>query len=219
MVYIYVLQLQQNKYYVGKTNNPPVRLDAHFDAGGSAFTKRYKPLQIHALIPDCSDHDEQRVTQEYMGKHGIQQVRGGPWTRILLSDEEEEFIQKLLDSSADKCYTCGSKGHFANQCPSRKSQKKPQHKPKKNKYDMWECQFCGKEFDSKKGCNFHENVHCSKRRNVSKGYDLARDLKDELYESSSDEYEDDSVICYRCGRGGHYATTCKEKKHIEGYWL
>ena len=237
MVYIYVLQLQQNKYYVGKTHNPQFRLDAHFDAGGSAFTKRFKPVQIHELRPNCSDHDEQRITQEYMSKYGVQNVRGGPWTQILLTDETEDFIQKLLDSAEDKCYTCGSKGHFANKCPEK--YKKKVNQPSKSKpskqvvYDVWQCEFCGKEFDSKKGCSFHENVHCTKRRTRGKNkrYDPAIDLRDELYESSdSDDYDDSDdsddygssyggVTCYRCGREGHYATTCYAKKHVDGYWL
>ena len=31
MVYIYVLQLNNNKYYVGKTKNPQFRLENHYD--------------------------------------------------------------------------------------------------------------------------------------------------------------------------------------------
>lgn len=35
MVFIYVLQLEQGKYYVGKTNNPNFRLTSHFQSNGS----------------------------------------------------------------------------------------------------------------------------------------------------------------------------------------
>ena len=37
MVYIYVLKLKSNKYYVGKTDNPNFRLNDHFDANGSEW--------------------------------------------------------------------------------------------------------------------------------------------------------------------------------------
>ena len=88
MVTIYVLKLQGNKYYVGKTTNPTYRLDDHFSEGGSAWTKKYKPISIHELQPDKPDTDEQIVTQKYMQKYGIDNVRGGPWCKINLSEAE-----------------------------------------------------------------------------------------------------------------------------------
>ena len=35
MVFIYVLELENKKYYIGKTNNPKFRLDQHFNLNGS----------------------------------------------------------------------------------------------------------------------------------------------------------------------------------------
>ena len=61
MVFIYVLKCSQGKYYVGKTTNPNYRLDSHFSEGGSAWTKKYNPISLYELIPDQTDHDEQRV--------------------------------------------------------------------------------------------------------------------------------------------------------------
>ena len=52
-MYIYVLKLESNKYYVGKTDNPDFRLNDHFTNNGSIWTKIYKPIQLHQLIPDC----------------------------------------------------------------------------------------------------------------------------------------------------------------------
>ena len=45
MVYIYILQLEKGKFYVGKTINPSFRLDSHFNSNGSAWTKIYKPIK------------------------------------------------------------------------------------------------------------------------------------------------------------------------------
>ena len=53
MVYIYSLKLQNNKFYVGKTDNPNFRLENHFDAAGSSWTKKYSPISIHEVRPDC----------------------------------------------------------------------------------------------------------------------------------------------------------------------
>lgn len=54
MVFIYILQLELNKYYVGKTNNPDIRLDYHFKYidGDNEWTTKYKPVKIHELIPE-----------------------------------------------------------------------------------------------------------------------------------------------------------------------
>jgi len=57
MVYIYVLELEQQKYYIGKTDNPKMRLDTQFQNKGSVWTKKYKPIQIIELIPDCDNFD------------------------------------------------------------------------------------------------------------------------------------------------------------------
>ena len=46
MVFIYTLQLEKGKYYVGKTNNPQFRLESHFNSNGSEWTKLYKPLKV-----------------------------------------------------------------------------------------------------------------------------------------------------------------------------
>ena len=98
MVFIYALKLTGNKYYIGKTEDPQFRLETHFSQnGGSAWTKKYKPFQIHQIIPDQSDHDEQRVTQEYMNKYGIDNVRGGPWCNVNLTEWRKRNDTKNIE--------------------------------------------------------------------------------------------------------------------------
>jgi predicted GIY-YIG superfamily endonuclease len=237
MVYIYVLLLQKQKYYIGKTTDLQYRIETHYKLGGAAFTKRYRPVKVLKQIPNCSDHDEQRITQEYMAKYGIQNVRGGPWTQILLSDAQEECIQQILDSEADACYICGEQGHFVKECPQKKQGHKvkasmPQtpETQKKARVIAYPCQFCGKDFDSKHGCSYHENTHCYKRKskstntkynaNYQENYDPGEDLWEELNESDSESDDGDSeVSCYRCGHSGHYAPACYAKRNIDGYLI
>ena len=76
MVFIYVLQLEDKKFYIGKTDNPQFRLNSHFNYNGSAWTKKYKPIKVLKLIPDCDNFDEDKYTKIYMDKKCINNLRG-----------------------------------------------------------------------------------------------------------------------------------------------
>ena len=116
MVFIYILQLEDKKFYIGKTENPQFRLNSHFNYNGSAWTKKYKPLKVLELIPDCNNFDEDRYTKEYMSKKGINNVRGGTYCKIKLDNHEIELLKKEINGANDCCYICGSNQHFANNC-------------------------------------------------------------------------------------------------------
>ena len=43
---IYVLRLEENKYYVGRTNSLIDRIEAHVMGRGSEWTRQYKPKKL-----------------------------------------------------------------------------------------------------------------------------------------------------------------------------
>jgi hypothetical protein len=120
MVFIYILQLELNKYYIGKTNNPDIRLDSHFNSNGSEWTKIYKPIKVYELISDCDSYDEDKYTLKYMDKEGIDNVRGGSFCQVKLSDEQIKLINQMIKGASDKCFNCGESGHFMNKCMESK---------------------------------------------------------------------------------------------------
>ena len=117
MLFIYILKLVNNKYYVGKTTNPEFRLNSHFDSKGSAWTLKYKPVELIELIPNCDDFDEDKYTLKYMEKYGINNVRGGSFCELKLSYCSLSTIKKMINGSSGKCYMCSEYGHYAKKCP------------------------------------------------------------------------------------------------------
>src|SRR3990167_2904594 len=116
MVSIYVLELKNGKFYVGKTKDPKFRIESHFNKNGSEWTKLYDPIGILEIVDDCDDYDEDKYTLRYMAKYGINNVRGGSFCRIKLESEDIRSIQKMIRGSSDRCFLCGEKGHFAKEC-------------------------------------------------------------------------------------------------------
>lgn len=114
---IYILKLNDNKYYVGKTNKiVNERYQEHIDGVGSFWTKKYKPLSLIKKIENSSPFDEDRYVKEYMAIYGIDNVRGGSYNQEILNNDTIKFLKNELRTSNNECYKCGSTNHFVNDC-------------------------------------------------------------------------------------------------------
>ncbi len=117
MFYIYVLECENNKFYIGKSSNPSFRLEKHFNGEGSFWTKKYNPIKVIEIIQSTDSLDEDKITKKYMMKFGIQNVRGGSYTKFELDDWMIKSLEHEFISAKDICYTCNQKGHFSKECP------------------------------------------------------------------------------------------------------
>ena len=78
---IYVLECENDKYYVGSTTNKKQRFKHQFGPrGGSKWTKMHRPIRVlkeYKRVPKIYTLGmEAQVTAEYMLKFGINNVRG-----------------------------------------------------------------------------------------------------------------------------------------------
>ena len=71
MLLIFVIQLENGKYYIGKTYNPKFQLENYLNSNNLEWTKIYKPLKLLELKKNCDDYDEDKITRQYMDKYGI----------------------------------------------------------------------------------------------------------------------------------------------------
>jgi len=114
MIHIYVLELESNNFFVGKTDNIIFNI-TQFDRNSSSFTKKYKPLILYEFKEKCDFIDIDTTVKIYMNKYGIENVRGGSYLDLELSNEQKKILQGELWTIDNKCYKCGEE-HLFKEC-------------------------------------------------------------------------------------------------------
>ena len=185
---IYILKLKNNKYYVGKTQDPAKRFFEHLSGSGSTWTQLHEPIEIINILPNEDNFEENNQVKKLMLIHGIDNVRGGSYSQIELSVEQKNTLQTELRSAQDLCINCGSNKHFIKDCPVKINN----YKQNNNNNKQNSCFRCGRQSHMANDC--YATIHIN-------GYELSED----------DDSDDDIIVCYKCGRQNHYASQCYAK--------
>jgi predicted GIY-YIG superfamily endonuclease len=162
---IYILKLENDKYYVGRARNIKKIYQDHLKGVLSPWTKKHRPISIIEEISNVSYFDEDKYVKEYMYKYGIENVRGGSYTSIELNDISIITLRREISGRY------GKNSHFAKDyCTKVKEVPKDTEDIQEDSYSssssyefiVWYCEFCNKEFDTKRESVTHEDM-CHKR--------------------------------------------------------
>lgn len=85
-IWLYVLALEDDCFYVGQAQDPEKRIRAHFAGKGASWTRLHKPLAVllredtGETDPKVAEKAENNQVLHLMRKHGWERVRGGFWS-------------------------------------------------------------------------------------------------------------------------------------------
>lgn len=92
--YIYVLELIDNRYYVGRTGNILKRIEEHFTGCGAIYTMKYNPIKVIEVVEEFTKKDERNKTLELMSKYGWEKVRGAGWCSLEIKKPNDKYKNK-----------------------------------------------------------------------------------------------------------------------------
>ena len=111
MSFIYALELRKGKYYVGKTEDLDKRYKEHqkgIAEGGAKWTEEHPPtsvmneyLQSGVQSGDPASAAENALTIKLMIKYGVDNVRGGLWCRLELTEDDRRQIAGMMKVHED----------------------------------------------------------------------------------------------------------------------
>ena len=153
MTTIYILKLEHDCYYIGKTNNYSKRIKDHLNNNGALWTRLHKVISEEKIIPNCSPFDEDKYVKEYMAKYGIDKVRGGCYVTEKISEEQYNLLTKEIWAATDVCTRCGRKNHFIKDCYANTDIN--DYIINEDEENIYYCDICNKEFDNENQCIIH----------------------------------------------------------------
>jgi predicted GIY-YIG superfamily endonuclease len=223
---LYVLRLESGRFYVGTSGDPAARFDAHKKGTGAAWTAKYPPLEMIKTELDKTRQDEDAEVKRLMLEHGIDNVRGGTYTAVNLPVYQRAALAKEMQHAADKCFACGTAGHYAKECPSAAIViPKQLVGPKAPTVPRQATEEGPPKSTAAPGGEPEELRRTAEalRQTAEKLAQTAERLAHESHDNGSEEgtepkaaAPENVALCARCGRHGHYRRVCWAKKTVGG---
>tara|TARA_Y100000768_G_scaffold387158_1_gene377493 strand:+ start:3072 stop:3545 length:474 start_codon:yes stop_codon:yes gene_type:complete len=138
MLYVYVLSLIDNKYYITISDKYLTVKNINL-IEKNEWTNKYKLINILEILENCTYEQVITITILYIKKYGINNVRNIYYPTIKVNDNFKKLINTKIFISEGKYLTNNSE--------------------KNNYKKIWFCDYCGQDFEKLCDIIEHEKTH------------------------------------------------------------
>ncbi|KAI8897457.1 hypothetical protein BC833DRAFT_41363 [Globomyces pollinis-pini] len=181
---IYVLLLQENKFYVGYSERPiGERFLEHFNYQGSKWTTLYRPVQVLQVLPGGLK-EENDMTLKMMDTYGWWNVRGGSWCQVDIQAcppallewqrlklppplrQNQPVQSKYRSNVKNGCSKCGRTSHSVKDCFARTNvngedleSSESESESDTSLFDQGACYRCGRSTHFARDCYARTDIN------------------------------------------------------------
>lgn len=101
----FLFELEHGKFYVGASADPVKTFEECREGLGPAWTQIHRPVRIREVVGVAHvSHLDQQV-RHWMLQYGVENVRGGSWTGVRLTDRDRQVLCGALTQQRG-CVVC-----------------------------------------------------------------------------------------------------------------
>ena len=95
-MHIYILLLENDYYYIGESSNFIQSYQQHIDKRSCDWTKLHRTITIAKVIQQTKEYTVDDCVIEYIKKYGIDKVRGGSFSDVVLSPKQLDLLSNYF---------------------------------------------------------------------------------------------------------------------------
>lgn len=106
-VSLFLLELEHGKFYAGASSDPVKALEEYRERLGvvSQWTQIHRPVRLREVIRVARVEDLDVYVRKWMLQYGVENVRGGSWSSVRLTDKDRQVLSVELPRQGG-CVVC-----------------------------------------------------------------------------------------------------------------
>jgi hypothetical protein len=106
-VSLFLLELEHGKFYAGASSDPVKALEECRERLGSfsQWTQIHRPVRLREVVRVAQVVDLDVYVRKWMLQYGVENVRGGSWSSVRLTDKDRQVLSVELPRQGG-CVVC-----------------------------------------------------------------------------------------------------------------